>query len=954
MGLPSGIFSAPIDGRLRVTFQGNWRADGADWVSAEFDIFLIGYVGEGAARRTAALCIDNNTAWIEFDYVANENVPVGMEYKSHSLPAGGHEVEATELRISCELLRPATAAPGLTFAELLARLNNVVGPMAATPQTPRWEPDVPSGVSWYVRPLSSMATNQVVRDFRYYDIDTSAPDYDPGDSTTWTGFFNHPLAPPGVGGIRVRDANPIDPASVIVIGHPNLGWAPPSVAMETEVRLDTTSTPGTPLYYIHATRGPLSQNIFQGTAEIWYNYADLAVLDGTTYETAWPGLNAIDWALIQPGDTLWVCGTYDDETLNVQASGAPGAYVRIRLDYLPDPGRINQARIIKTPWTYDAITGEYNTPLFNVTDCALYENETRLVGVNTRSRTRLQVQHANVDYAADTLFFGSIRRIQTGMEIIIGSDFDTRNLVPGLTPDTRYYAIVVSSNWEFYSVANAQYTIKLAASYADALAGVAVDILPFTAPDDFPNTFFLVWVRQFDYPFFDQLPGELDSGQYCVDPVARLLYYKPTGGVVGDHTLRISSESFSAIGACIYGVGRSYIKIFGGGEYGGLFPDLPAPVGRVGLAHQNIIEFTGGSDIVVDGLLVDGGRSGVTWIGTLRGTVRNCRIKNIAHHASGGEDLATTEPQQLIERNWISDIGLGHDFGDAQALVTNPGCDGTVYRRNFCQRLGRNTKVTNPAAAVYDSSDDVITFRNWFDDSHGHLVELGAGAVAGEEAFGGCRRPVVACNVITRTGRGYDPATNLIQRVGAFHVTLNGTLDFGVWDVDIFGNLLAFSVIGDRAPDTLDPCGLVYMRTNNNTTGQCEIRVFQRNAILNVNGPVFSLQRNTSSTVTPLLLSSDYNLYAATPEFAQLVLADTVARTVDLTDVWDGGHIKGVAAGYWSADTSHDTHSALAVQAPTDLPVEPTIAQLEYIRRWDDYDTLDRPSIAAVGSFPFA
>lgn len=960
MALPSGIFTSPASGRLRVIFEGRWLADGVQPSDYTHNILLRAVLDDGAGlRRVALLSAENATCLMEVPYAAGTFISVWMELVDWSISAAPavppveHTVQARDLRITCELL--AAPAPGtgpVTFSGLLAQLNARVGPMAATPQQPRWEPDTDSGTQWFVRPLAAMATHEILLDGRITALDTSAPDYDPLDPGTWTTFCNHPLAPPGFGSIRVRDRNPIDPESIIATGYANKSFGGVGVAVPAEVRTDTTSTPGTTLYYIHVSGCPGSidpvDGQFKGSVRLSWRYADLDVLDGASYTTAWPGLAAVDWTGIGAGDSLWVCGEYTDETLRVQRSGTAGAYLKVRLDYAGDPGRILQGRRITTPWTFDAATEEWSTDMPDVTDCALYAGTLRLTGVNTRSRTRVQVQHATIDYGANTIFFGSIRNIQTGMEVVIGSDFDTRNLPPGLMPRTRYFAIVVSSNFQFYSVSNAQYTIKLAASYADALAGIAVDIEPFpVAP---PNTFFLLWVRQFDYPFFDQRPGELDGGEYCVDPIAGKLYLRWFAPAADPTSLdlRLSSESYSGIGACILGDGVSYIRVLGGGEYGGLFADTPPPAGFCGLAHQNIIEFSNGAHIVVDGLELRGGRSGVTYINVAFGTVRNCRIHDVAHHASGAEDLITVEPDLLLERNWISEVGQGHDFGDAQALVTNPLCHRTVFRRNFVQRLGRNTKVTHPVGAVFDSSNDMTVYRNWFDDSHGHAIELGSGK---DEA--GCSGAVVACNVVTRIGNGYDPATNLVQRVGGVHCTLNQSTDPGVWDADVFGNLFAFSIIGNRAPDTLDECGLVYMRTNANTGfGRCEIRTFARNAIFNCNGPVFSLQQNTNSTVTPTI-ASDLNLYGTTAEFAQRVSSDVVLRTVVIGPTYDGAHVVGPVAGYWSFDTGNDASSAFVPQDLPDGPAEPTLEQLEFLRRFDAYDTMNQPTIAVVGAFPF-
>jgi hypothetical protein len=60
--------------------------------------------------------------------------------------------------------------------------------------------------------------------------------------------------------------------------------------------------------------------------------------DGTTYNTAWGGLDAVQWGSgkVAAGDTLWVCGTHDGSyphgMMTVGASGTPGSHITIRGD----------------------------------------------------------------------------------------------------------------------------------------------------------------------------------------------------------------------------------------------------------------------------------------------------------------------------------------------------------------------------------------------------------------------------------------------------------------------------------------------------------------------------------------------------------------------------------------------------------------------------------------------
>lgn len=920
MALPTGTFNSARTGWLQVVFSGRWLVDGAEWAAGADDLVLRCYVGEGADRRTAMLSVRNPTATIELDYTAGTDVAVGMEYVSHDFDAAD-EVAALDLRIACHVLPPAPRPRVLRFADLLQQLKEQLQPMSLTPQTPRWLPDS-TGNEWFVRPLAAMAT---VDNFaqRFLSVDT--------------GQVNHPLP-------TDRTVDPIDPDSVMAEGFDNKTWSGLPVTMATEVLSETVTFPPTRVYYIRATAGPPD-----GTANLYWRSAPLASLDGSTYATAWPGLAAVDWSVIQPGDTLWVCGTHLGAGLTVQASGTAGAYIKIRLDHATDPGRIDKAAPITSAWTAEG--SEWWTPLADVSDCMLYEDEVRLRGCNIRSRCRGLITAVNAD--ADTITFSNIRRVDTGSVIDIASDFVGSKLPAGLSQNTRYYAIVVSSPWisspstTFYGVLQHTYVVKLAASYADAIAGTAIDLGP-RGSEPPPNAF--VFVRQTTAPFFDPVPGELDPGEYAVDVVQQRLYYRPTTGTPAEHDVRVSAETyggdaaFGAVGSCIYGINRSYIKVLGGGEYGGLFADTPAPAGRLGLGNSNAIEFDTGQHIVVDGVLIDGGRSGVAFKNVQFGTVRNSRIRQCAHHSCGGEELTgTQEPDLLLERNWISEIGNLHEFGDAQALVTNPHCDRAIFRRNYVFGLGQNIKVSTPAAVVFDGSPYCSAYLNWFDYCYGRTVNVDAGN--GEPAAAYC---VAAMNIVTRQGQGQPRDENLIQRVGFLHVILNGVTDPGVIGLKVFGNLIAWTTIGNRAPDTLDDCGLVYQRSNNNAgSGSNELAAFNRNAIFSVDGPVWAAQKNASAAQWPTR-TADRNLYAGTPEWGIRTSGGTFVQT------WTGAQIQGLTAGNWTADTGNDIHSELAVLHPADTPRGPTLEELEILRLYDEFDTYDQPTESLMGSFPFA
>lgn len=102
MGLPSGIFTHELPGRLQVTFQGQFHAEGPSWPSTDvrdtaWDIVLRCFVGEAPDRETAML---GPTCVIERQYPGGfAEVPVGMEYVDHYFGGYG-EMSFTKLGIT--------------------------------------------------------------------------------------------------------------------------------------------------------------------------------------------------------------------------------------------------------------------------------------------------------------------------------------------------------------------------------------------------------------------------------------------------------------------------------------------------------------------------------------------------------------------------------------------------------------------------------------------------------------------------------------------------------------------------------------------------------------------------------------------------------------------------------------------------------------------------------------
>lgn len=893
MGLPSGTFNTGRSGTLQVVFSGRWQVDGAEWASGADDLQLRCYVGEGATRRTAMIGLRNPTATVEVPYTADTSVAVGMEYVLHGFDLAD-EVAALDLRIACHVIAPAQRPRVLRFADLLQMLRDERAPVTATPTPAPWLTDI-SGTEWFVRSLSELAT----------------------ETETLTGALDEI-------GFKAFACDPlnrrIDPASMVATST----FGAETIEARPVVRDDVPGGYCVKIFDGHP----------DGFYELTYRCVPAGTYDGTSLGTPFAGIESVAWWDIEPGDTLWVCGTFVDETVNIQASGTAGAWLKVRLDHPSMPAVIRQATEVNPASWQSEPNGEYSIYM-KTPNNMVFEDGERLYGTSVSSRVRTLVTATDVD--TDTITFVNPRLCTTGKAVVVPRDFSDARLPAGLEFQTTYYLIVLSFTGTPNFSGNVTYQCKLAASYADALAGTPVDILD--AGDGQP---WFLWVTQAEYPYYDPIPGSLQPGQFGYDPLTLRLFYKPSSGTPADHVVEVSNDKTTFTGSGLYMLDRSYVRVMGGGEYGGLF-GTPC-VGRIERCHLNGILVQGGSDVVIDGVEVDGARSAIVFQGTVRAVARNGWYRNLAWHACGAERTTDSEPDMILERNRIGQISRQADFGDAQATVTNPGSHRTHMRRNFVDQNGRNTQALNTGTAVIDSSEDVMIYWNWWHRCQGDVVEVGSGT------GGPALRGRVIGNVCTQGNIETLPESEKKQDRPAFVLCAqSGTLELNPISLELVaGNLVADSNYRTRAGASNVTGGCFYLRSPN--TQPNAVQAIVRNAVLSPDGAVYSVHRTGVSQLMPVIEYSDYNLFAATPEFAHFQTGATKSP------IYTGAQIQGAESGAWSFDQGHDLHSELAVRALGDPLAEPTTEMLEFLRdddHLDSYDTGDFPGMHCVGSFPF-
>lgn len=887
MGVPSGSFSDPRSGRLQVTFQLRPLVDGAEFAGGDWDVRLRCIVNDGVQLRTLVLRFREGSARLELDYVGGTTLTFSIVPVSHAFDGFG-EVTADRLVITVRFWAFGGGGTGPevepTFEGLLNYMMAQLQPMSGSVQPEPGDDDT-FGDEYFVLPRLVMATISRARN----------------------GFLNEF----GRGTITDEDEYQIAEETCVA-------WS--------------TERDGTGYQAMTATvlPGGSQVRIAGGIPDgLWYlTYKAAPPGDGLSFETAWPGLEAIPAGVISPSDTLWVCGVFEDQQFTLlDWAGEPGAYIKIRLDHPLAPGTIYNARRI-APSSWVAVgDGEFYLPEYTTSNNMLFEDGERLVGPSTTSLCKQRVRA--IYLGSNAIDVQGERAIFTGMPIHIAQDVPAERLPSGLqfSKDRGgpYYARVTA-------ITGTTYTIQLCDTPADAAAGVPV---PLVDTGDGENWF--VWITSATHG--DPLPGALLPGQYGYDPVLQRLYYRPSTGSPADHEVRISSDKAAETGVCIYGINCSYLRILGGGRYGGLFGDTPAPAGSVGLAHLNAIQFEGpGSHIIVDGLKVHGCRSAVAFKGQSDCVSRNNRIFDVGWHASGGEGVDTAEPRLLQERNWISDVGLKHDFGDLQGLVTNPGCHDSITRRNFLERIGRDSQYVNTGALVIDSSDRVSAYLNWGDQIEGEFVEFGSGP------DGAVNDAVIMSNVLTR--HGTRPAA-VRENARQCFVGIFVALDYGAASALVAGNLVANSKFLTSQIFTAEPVGMLLLRSAN-TSQANELHTATRNAVYSCDGNVYAL-KTTGSPVPPApTFESDENLFLLRPTGA--------FYTRDLAAGPDASYsrelIQGGSAGYWSFDTGNDVASQVGEPARRDFNTPPTRSQLELLRLYDAFDTLDPPTLAMVGDFP--
>lgn len=677
----------------------------------------------------------------------------------------------------------------------------------------------------------------------------------------------------------------------------------------------------------------------RNTGTIWWvrpTTAHSGTRDGTSYANAWGTFAEIVWASITAGHRLRVCGQFDDQELVVGSSG-----VDIELDYAPDPGIIYNSLIIQSGWWNgpDA-SGEYwidgstfSTPTSIASgEFQLYEDGERMMGCSKSSRNTMNVVSYSI--ADDTITIGTERPFYDGEPIVVNGTGVLTAIPAPLSANVLYYAIRVSDT-----------TCKLATSYANALAGTAIDL----TANGTGETWKLFTFNNTIYN--DPTIGALPAGWYWWDGVAKRIYYKPSTGTPSNHVVRLSLDRNVSNGACILIEDKSSVRVFGGGQYGGLFGS--SPLGKVGQCHTDaILVRANGSatcnGCVIDGVEISGCRSAIGYVGytgpvtTWRYITSNNKMKDCGWHGVGGESSTTIEDTLLHERNWLQDIGQKYDYGDAQGIVANAKNHNCVFRRNYLQRVGRDELNVNNGVLVFDACKNTYAYRNLLDNCVGEGLETGSGNGTNR----GC---IFASNIIYRHGYRKSRFGDHRTRAAAVHLSIPGGGTNLIRDLQVFGNLILNSTFPQDAMLTSEADGVFRLRTTGSLgAGQpstIQGLMFKRNAIVNLDyGNIYASILSGTSGSNTIDFVSDLNLFAGIP-----ATTFAISQQTGTDPTYDAAHIQGSTVGYWSHDTGRDGNSVvLASSGAVDWTAEPTSDMLNFIRQDDSYDTYSIPSITGL------
>lgn len=441
----------------------------------------------------------------------------------------------------------------------------------------------------------------------------------------------------------------------------------------------------------------------------WCTPAGAGAKDGTSLANAW-GRAELNTALATlTGAHVYLSGTFEPAAYN-SAGPLLGPIVgdNVRLDAATYNATLRGYSGLS--WTASGVNGEYWAAVDRgQARFRLTEDGERMWVTNAWDAASSRMAVTAMDAGANTLTLTIFK------ELVVDDPIDWMGGTNyGLTESTAYYVKTATAP----SGSPVSQTITLSTTPG----GSTVDLTGTLSGSRY------MW-SLYGGRYGDPVPGSLAAGAAAYSSQEGRIYIKPSWGTPADHVYtfwQTGSSSYllliaDAAGTC------SNAEIIGGDWYG---------AGAAGIFIGNTSAQGYAAGTKVYGARVRGCEQGIIVSGAADCDLAWNDVSSLSDHALGSKNGVNHEARLKLRYNWARDVArFPSDFGDCQALVTNPSTDDAYITGNVCQRIGHARDFTtypigpndtvNTGTCVVDSSSRVWVTGNYFEECYGEVIEIG-------------------------------------------------------------------------------------------------------------------------------------------------------------------------------------------------------------------------------------
>lgn len=441
----------------------------------------------------------------------------------------------------------------------------------------------------------------------------------------------------------------------------------------------------------------------------WCTPAGAGAKDGTSLANAF-GRTELNTALATLASAhVYLFGTFEPAAYN-SAGPLLGPVVgdNVRLDAATYGATMRGFSGLS--WTASGVNGEYWAAVDRgQARFRLTEDGERMWCTNAWDAASSRMLVTAMDAGADTLTLTIFKELEVDDPIDWMGDTNY-----GLTESTAYYVKTATAP----SGSPVSQTITLSTTPG----GSTVDLTGTLSGNRY------MW-SLFGGRYGDQVPGSLAAGAAAYSSREGRIYIKPSSGTPAEHVYtfwQTGSSSYllliaDAAGTC------SNAEIIGGDWYG-------AGAAGIFIGDTSAQGYAAGTKVY--GARVRGCEQGIIVSGAADCDLAWNDVSSLSDHALGSKNGVNHEVRLKLRQNWVRDVArFPSDFGDCQALVTNPATDDAYITGNVCQRIGHARDFTNyplgpndtvnTGTCVVDSSQRVWVTGNYFEECYGEVVEIG-------------------------------------------------------------------------------------------------------------------------------------------------------------------------------------------------------------------------------------